>query len=196
LTRSRQTADWGSRAGLAKIVPTSVAVGSGTGSADTTGKVTFSGVSSISLSSVFSSAYSHYVIHLEITSIATADADIYLKLRSNTTDTSTAYYQTRQRINSTTTTITEILNGSLGFHIGEWDSGTNAPIYNSQIDIINPFESLITSMKHLYGSAQQNGNMAATYGAGHQGDSTSFNAFNIIASAGTMTGTLKVYGYN
>jgi hypothetical protein len=33
MTRSRQTADWGSRAGLAKIVPSSVAVGSGTGSA-------------------------------------------------------------------------------------------------------------------------------------------------------------------
>jgi hypothetical protein len=157
----------------------------------------FSGVASQAVSSIFTATYSHYVVHLELTAVATADADIHLKLRATSTDSSTAYYQTRQRINSSTTTITEILNGSNGFHIGEWDSGTPLGIYNSHIDIINPFEaSQLTSMKHWFGSAQQNGNMAATYGAGHQGDATSFNGFNIIGSAGTMTGTIKVYGYN
>jgi hypothetical protein len=62
MTRSRQTADWGSRAGLAKIVPSSVAVGSGTGSSDTTGKVTFSGASTVSLNGVFTSSYRNYKI--------------------------------------------------------------------------------------------------------------------------------------
>ena len=62
MTRSRQTADWGSRAGLAKIVPTSVAVGSGTGSADSLGNVTFSGASSGSLNGCFTSTYDKYKI--------------------------------------------------------------------------------------------------------------------------------------
>jgi hypothetical protein len=157
----------------------------------------FSGVASQAVSSVFTATYSHYVVHLELTAVATADADIHLKLRATATDSSTAYYQTRQRINSSNTTITEILNGSNGFHIGEWDSGTPLAVYNSHIDIINPFEaSRLTSMKHFFGSVNVSGNMAATYGAGHQGDATSFNGFNIIGTGGTMTGKISVYAYN
>ena len=66
MTRSRQTADWGSRAGLAKIVPSSVAVGSGTGSANSLGTVTFSGASSVSLNGCFSSTYDNYRLMLNI----------------------------------------------------------------------------------------------------------------------------------
>ena len=62
MTRSRQTADWGSRAGLAKIVPSSVAVGSGSGSFDANGAISFTGASSISINGCFSATYDVYKV--------------------------------------------------------------------------------------------------------------------------------------
>jgi hypothetical protein len=88
MTRSRQTADWGSRAGLAKIVPTSVTVGSGSGSASALGTVTFSGCSSVSLNGVFSSAYNNYKVLVNVNSIdSTGTNIIYLRFGTSGTPT-------------------------------------------------------------------------------------------------------------
>jgi hypothetical protein len=93
MTRSRQTADWGSRAGLAKIVPSSVAVGSGTGSASALGTVTFSAVSSVSLNDVFSSTYNHYRIVSDIqTSVANPELDFRYRVSGSDNSTSNYYF--------------------------------------------------------------------------------------------------------
>jgi hypothetical protein len=49
-------------AGLVQIVPSSVTVASGSGSANGNGAVEFSGCSSISLNGIFSSSYDNYRI--------------------------------------------------------------------------------------------------------------------------------------
>jgi hypothetical protein len=54
-----------SRQGLVSIVPTSVAVGSGSASVGANGAVTFTGVSSISLNSCFTSQFNSYKIVFE-----------------------------------------------------------------------------------------------------------------------------------
>jgi len=101
MTRSRQTADWGSRAGLAKIVPSSVAVGSGTGSASTTGTVTFSGCSSVSLNDVFSATYDDYKIVINVESAGAPELGIRMRV-SGSDNSSSIYYSQRLRAQDTT----------------------------------------------------------------------------------------------
>jgi len=79
--------------GLVKIVPTSVAVGSGSGSASALGIVTFSGASSVSLNGVFSSTYKNYRINFDniIMPVGAGGTDMLLRLRANGTNTTTNY---------------------------------------------------------------------------------------------------------
>ena len=59
--------------GLKLLVPTSVAVGSGTGTANAAGQVTFTGASSVQLNGVFTTTYDNYKIVLNITAISSTD---------------------------------------------------------------------------------------------------------------------------
>ena len=75
--------------GMKMVVPTSVAVGSGSGSVDTNGAVTFSGASSVSLNDCFSSTYQNYKIVMNL-SAATSN-DVQMRLRVSSTDAATNY---------------------------------------------------------------------------------------------------------
>jgi hypothetical protein len=189
MTRSRQTADWGSRAGLAKIVPSSVAVGSGTGSASALGTVTFSGASSVSLNGVFTSAYENYKITYYST--ASADTDLLIRFRNAGTDTTTNY--------TYALVYTELASGpSRGV------SNSNTTMYFAparqtitiaSVDIYKPQISTPTGLTGLgYG---RSGTFVSSYiETSAQIDSTSFDGCTIYASSGTVTGTLSIYGYN
>lgn len=197
MTRSRQTADWGSRAGLAKIVPSSVAVGSGSGSASALGTVTFTGASSVAIVGAFSSTYNNYEIKISLTAV-TADAIGYIKLRSGATDASgTDYYYALNGLN----------NGGVGANVNggavstglRWttiDGGTQG-FYGSTIFLYNPFLTMPTTANILSNGVQQDATAFLFYsGGGNHTLGISYDGINIIASAGTMTGTVSVLGYN
>jgi hypothetical protein len=78
--------------GMKLIVPSSVAVGSGSGSIATQGTVTFSGASSISLNGCFSSTYDNYQIVISIDANS-AISDNYLRMRASGTDNSESQYR-------------------------------------------------------------------------------------------------------
>ena len=65
--------------GLVPVVPSSLVVSSGSGSANSIGVVSFSGVGAITLKNVFSSAYEHYKFVMTLTS-ASNDADMQFQL--------------------------------------------------------------------------------------------------------------------
>ena len=77
-------------AGLKLIKPTSIANSGGTASIGTNGKVTFSGVTSLSLNGVFSSTYDDYLLLLS--GYGSDDDTVYLRLRSAGTDNSASSY--------------------------------------------------------------------------------------------------------
>ena len=77
--------------GMKMVVPTSVAVGSGSGSVDTNGAVTFSGASSVSLNGCFTSAYQNYSIIVNDDSASATGYQLF-RLRTNGTDNSTSNY--------------------------------------------------------------------------------------------------------
>jgi len=189
MTRSRQTADWGSRAGLAKIVPSSVAVGSGTGSASTTGTVTFTGATSISLNDVFSTTYRNYRIVLDFNSSGTGQCAF--RFRVGGADNSAANYSYQAGDISSTTFSGGRGTGVTSSAFGNYDSGG---LTSFTIDVFNPFETLRTNVQAT--------NFFATSGAKvgwfytQFTATTSFTGFTLLPDTGNITGTISVLGYN
>ena len=186
MTRSRQTADWGSRAGLAKIVPSSVAVGSGTGSANSLGTVTFSGASSVSLNGVFSSTYENYRIVASITS-STANEIIYFRVRAAGTDLTTSTYRWAYVRNAYTTSSTA--SGANPANVIELGAVSSANGKLS-LDCYNPQTANETFTPYQW---VDNGRVQS--GGGMVNNSTSYDSFTLLMVAGNMTGTVSIYGY-
>jgi hypothetical protein len=177
--------------GMRLIVPTSVAVGSGTGSANAAGFVTFSGASSVSLNGVFSSTYDNYRIVVNVTSSSTNFDPLWLRMRSGTTDNSSSNYRWQQRYfayggsggDGTTTTGT-------GFALASVDTGTTSIGMKASADVIGPFITSNTS--YSYQGTQYN---YGFYGNGIMTVSTSYDGCSIVPNSGNVTGTIGVYGY-
>lgn len=188
MTRSRQTADWGSRAGLAKIVPSSVAVGSGTGSADSLGTVTFSGASSVSINGCFSANYDSYQIVTQTTG-STTTTPLNLRMRASGSDLTTGLYKYAAvyMINSSST-----VNGDAG------TAATSMVVSNvfntnregSFINLTNPFNAQTTVM-----TISGNGAEYLLLKNGYVNNTTSYDGVTIYPSTGTITGTIRVYGF-
>ena len=174
--------------GLAKVVPTSVAVGSGSGSVDANGNITFSGASSVSLNGIFSSTYENYRIVMNTTS-GSGNVDIFMRLRvSGSDDTTTNYEFTKQDFGTTS---------SVGRSTSEdkFSIGANSINMGSlvTVDLGSPFNSTRTNYicSNLYGTGPE-----GRYRQGQFLSATSFDGVTIYLSSGTMIGTLSVYGYN
>jgi hypothetical protein len=196
MTRSRQTADWGSRAGLAKIVPSSVAVGSGTGSADSLGSVTFTGVSSVSLNDVFSSAYDHYRIILRLTAAAADIGGINFRFRVSGADNSTSNYnKVGWYVGSDASSGNGNSLSQTQFPMGTFD--TTAPTYHLHDILVSlPFNTDYTQFQDISGYKNQGGTHFSEYNSNWFNATTSFTGFSIFPASSTITGTVRVYGFN
>jgi hypothetical protein len=179
--------------GARLVVPTSVAVGSGSGSVDTSGAVTFSGASSVSLNGCFSSTYQNYRIIVSggVTSAATGGT-ITLRMRSGTdnSDASYAYVGLSMAAGSGTFTTTSQTSGVVGY------TGYNTASSNwgaTTIDIFKPFESgwthYLSASQGVNGSSQD---AWLSLGGNHR-TAASFNGFTLFFPV-TATGTIRVYG--
>ena len=175
--------------GLAKIVPTSITVGSGTGSVDANGNITFSGASSVSVNDVFSATYNNYKILIDH-SVSTA-LNTTIRLRVSGADDTTANYA-RQYLVAVNTSV------SGGRSTGQTSWILNAPINNrasAECTLFNPFNSLQTSMQVVNQADYAGSNIAVLDTYAFQ-QTTSFTGFTFIASTGTFTGSISVYGCN
>ena len=191
MTRSRQTADWGSRAGLAKIVPSSVAVGSGTGSASTTGLVTFTGASSVQLNGVFSTTYENYYVYLKVSSMVGGQDD-FINLQfgtSGTVNTSSTYRRN----------LSELLTANNVSTINSTDNQTTlfAGAMNTYGQIVmnigSPFLSERTWVRANCDTSDRGIQMLS----GFFDNTTSFTDLKLTKDGATsITGTVSVLGYN
>jgi hypothetical protein len=191
MTRSRQTADWGSRAGLAKIVPSSVAVGSGTGSASTTGTVTFSGASTVSLNGVFNSTYTNYKIIMDSLYGSSSSINIVFRLRKSGTDNSDTNSYIRRGFVSSDSALSNQIETGTTFFLTQLNSGSTAPAF-VEFELYLPFANNQTGLNSL--NFRANDNVAMTTIGRHTTVDT-FDGCSFIMSSGTMTGTVSVYGY-
>jgi hypothetical protein len=191
MTRSRQTADWGSRAGLAKIVPSSVAVGSGTGSSDAFGNVTFSGCSSVSLNGCFSSAYDNYLVLVSFTGTATS-VNMFIRLRASGTDASGAGTYKFQYIDGSDTSITGARNSDNYILVGT-SSNTSSMLQSFKVNLYDVFKASPTAIQSESQSNINSGYLR--FSGGSHTVSTSYDGFSIYPGSGNLTGNIEVFGY-
>jgi hypothetical protein len=190
-TKSETDSVAAAAAGSRLIVPTSVAVGSGSGSVGTSGAVTFSGASSISLNGCFSSAYDNYKILLELTGSTNNVAT--MRMRVGGVDNSSAnYWNNRVYGQATSVTSQGPTSADTSFSaVGEFDAGINTCNY----DIFSPFKTQVTSIQGVtqfrYTGFYQHSHLKT----GQTTVTTSYDGFTLIVNTGTMSGTVRVYGY-
>ena len=143
-------------------------------------------VSSVTVSSAFSATYDNYVIIIS-GGVATGDANIRIQLGA----TATGYYYGGMfaKYDGTNSSFAAVANQTF-FDIGY--ASTNALAGKAELD--NPFNA-----KRTIARTTSIGSSTTYYMnnyAGFLNDSTSYTAFTITISSGTMTGgTIAVYGY-
>lgn len=181
-------------AGLVRIVPTSVAVGSGSASVSSTGLITFSGVSSISLNNIFSSSFQHYRLTISATLAAGAQL-AYIRMRSGTTDDLSTYVwgYTGARVTGGANQWTSGSGSNLG-GFGIYNSGASGP-QTLSADIMNPAVSGACTTWNLNGYQADSTGAVSLVGSGLHANAASFNGLTYLPGGSTLSGQMQVYGY-
>jgi hypothetical protein len=184
-----------STGGLVPMVPTSVAVGSGTGTASANGQVTFTTASSVSLNGVFTSSYDNYRI-LFGTTVASGTGTITIRLRAAGTDITGANYLT-QTMQADGTNAPSAAIASLQTSWAYMSLGSNAQSTNNFTwDLFNPQDTAVTNGTSLNGNIDSgNASRIIVRNYIYQA-TTSADGISFIMSANNFTGTITVYGYN
>jgi hypothetical protein len=151
----------------------------------------FSAVASQSVNSVFSSTYDNYKIIF--VGSASATISINFRLRVAGVDASGSNY-IRQRITASSTTVAGARATGTSYFPGDVEFDPSMQI----IELANPAKASKT------GFMSQGSQLVTSGGAqtdlivtsGQHDLSTAYDGFSIIASSGTITGTVSVYGYN
>jgi hypothetical protein len=143
----------------------------------------FSGVSSQSVSSVFSSTYDNYRIIIS----ASGGTTTSIRMRATSTDASGTDYNFQRGFYSRSTTIDALrLTGQTSMQVGYLGG-------NISIDLFSPFLAANTTFNSL--NFWTDSTASATSYFGSHNLATSYNGFTLIGSD-LLTGTLSVYGYN
>ncbi len=172
--------------GMKMIVPTSVAVGSGSGSIATQGTVTFSGASSVSLNGAFSSTYDNYRIVINVVG-SSGVPDIRMRLRTSGTDNSASEYRMGRYYVGVTSALTagsENATTATSFFVGQTSTDYSYII----TELSNP-----QLARRKNGISLNAGNSTSFIGLGLN-NTTTYDGFTIYPDAGTITGTIRVYG--
>jgi hypothetical protein len=183
-----------SRQGLVNIVPTSVSVGSGSASVGANGAVTFTSVSSLSLTGAFSATYTNYKIIGYATRVPSTSGTIDFKLRNAGTDSSASYYggirefdtnaSTASWSNGVATTDRQII----GYF------GGTIPM-SFTMEITNPFNAYMSQWNGLFNGIIQGARFNGGIFSGVHLPTSSYDGFSLIPTD-AMTGVIRVYGYN
>jgi hypothetical protein len=171
--------------GMKLIVPSSAV----NGTVSATGAVSFTAASSVSLNDVFSSTYDNYKIIVSNLTASTG-VEVYMRLRASGTDNSSSIYYQQQQYNSSTT-LSTVRQTSSRWSIGAAEA-TNANF--STLELFSP--QTTTKTKGLVTWVQGTITTPETLFQTMTHDSaTQFDGITIISSSGTITGTIRVYGF-
>lgn len=152
----------------------------------------FSAVSSQAINSIFSSSYDNYqiVVNLDSTSAA---SHTYWRLRNNTTDNSDTQYRHGGNLRNWAGTL-DFVSGveTYGYFLAKRSTYQG---FASTIYMYNPFKAIPTAwnFNSYYETGSNDANLTES---GLHNVASSFNGINFLASAGNITGTISVYGFN
>lgn len=151
---------------------------------------TFTTSSGVIVDGCFSSTYDNYLLMVEPSAASATNTGLQIIFRTGGADTTTNYASQRILQASTTFTGTAL---SLGF-IGAIDSG-NADYVTATVQIKSPFLSRRTKWSSHGTYVSSAGQDHQLLVSGYQNSTTSFTGIKVLAEVGTMSGTLRIYGY-
>jgi hypothetical protein len=169
--------------GMRLIVPSSAT----NGTVGATGAVTFSGVSSVRINDCFNSTYQNYKIVYSATQSASTPLKLRLASGASVISTST-YRRGGWFIASGATTASFFGSNSETSVIVQQNSGAFT------IDMFSPFEAAVTHMKYDT-SVIDGAGYARISGMGYNTNTTSYDGIEFSPDSGTITGTVRIYGY-
>jgi hypothetical protein len=145
----------------------------------------FSAVSSVSLNGVFTSAYDNYKIL--VSGVSSNSSDVQMRLRVSGTDaTGASDYRTQALVGENTTA------SAFRSSASTWLVGVDSSVrYSISLDLFDVF----LTQKTQFISQSPRGNDRAYLLAGFHDLSTSYDGFTLLDNLGTVTGTIRVYGY-
>jgi len=156
----------------------------------------FSAVSSQSINDVFSSTYTNYKIIISLSAFSGTDTYLQMRLRVSGADNSSAVYNTfGDSINNAgTRSIVADVNGTL-WYLQTLDGATSGYYYSSSYDIYNPQLAFATTVSGLNAGYTQSSAPNSSYLGLLHNSATSFTGFTVYPGNGTISGTIRVYGY-
>ena len=174
--------------GLVDIIPSTISVSGGSGSISATGAVSFTSASAISLNDVFSATYQNYKLIANLSGSAGNYGNF--RLRVGGADNTTSNY-VRETLNADSASVaasTESTTSWTQFFVySTTNNGTLEAI------IYNPFA---TERTGYFARSSQEGTSLKIQG-GYHNVSSSFTGFTLLSNSGnTISGTVRVYGYN
>jgi hypothetical protein len=185
-----------SSSGLNLVIPTSVVVGSGSSSVSANGTITFTGASSVSINGCFSSTYDNYRIILDPTASVGTDSTVSFRYRASGSDFTSGNYLAQRLVcfGSTVVTSTNVTGNTL--HSLSLINSAHADLYYSTIEVHGPF---LNRKKVFRADIHTMGSSTTFYLETHTGYNeltTPADGFSIILNAGSITGAIRIYGYN
>jgi hypothetical protein len=183
-----------SQVGLVPIVPTSIALGSGTGSVGANGLVTFNAATAITLNGVFTNAYTNYKI---IFTVESRSASATANLRMTTAGTQTTgslWYYGGSYWGANGSGFGTFVNASADFLALTVVSGYNNT--RSRAEFTLSLKDQKGPLMEVISNDGPNGSGGKIYGGRWNDIGTNYDGFRINYSSGNITGTFQVYGYN
>lgn len=182
-------------AGLVQLMPSSVAVGSGSSTTNGNGTVDFSGASSVSLNGVFSSTYRNYRVLIDF--VNSSEVGVSLRLRASSSDLSTSVYNyATYRFRSGNVAANDNFGESQTSSIFSGDTGTDGrTFYTFEFNSPQIAANTNITMHFIKGITTAGFNAIAGFGGTRVRDSYQADGFSIFPASGTSTGTIQVYGY-
>jgi hypothetical protein len=146
-----------------------------------------SAVSSVTVSSAFSSTYDNYLITIS-GGVASGSVDLALQLGATTT----GYYAGYNKVTYSTGTASGSANNNAA-NFSAVGVGTTNSLF-AYVNVLAPNLAKNTNINGGFG-VTLTGSTSSVFG-GFLNDSTQYTAFTILPSSGTLTGgTIRVYGY-
>jgi hypothetical protein len=178
--------------GLTLLTPTSIATTGGSGSISSTGTVSFTSASAISLNNVFTSSYRNYKIVLNV-NCSIDGTTCFLKLRASATDSSASYYYGLAETSAGG--VSAIVNGNnvtTGLFLTKMRNSANAR-NGADVTLFNP--QLAMETNYAVTSGYNNGSIVAgAAGGGAHEVATAYDGFTLLASSGNLTGVVYTFG--
>jgi hypothetical protein len=180
----------GPQNGLVRVVPSSVSVGSGSGSVGISGQVTFSGSTSVTIDNCFSGVYQNYRAIVSLSNLSSTAVLFFRTLK-----TSDGLEESGNIYSYNNFGLTSWSNGAMTNVAGVSTAGDLAYAGNNSVnavaDIFDPYTTIFTYIFGIGSSAAELRNKNTQIGT-----TTSYRGIKFYVTSGTITGNIRIYGYN